>query len=395
MKIKLKMILFIIPVLIILVTGGIMISGCSTFCAKSEPGITARIEKSPHYDREQEKFVNRRPKIVAENMRKNFSFLDMIKWFRGTEFGVPARPLPEVKPDISKFGLHSEHVKIIWFGHSSVLLNVSRKIIFIDPVFSGSASPFSFMVKRFQKPVLDLNELPEIDYIVISHDHYDHLDKMTIKYFRDKKTEFLVPLGVGSYLRDWGIDSRRITELDWWENTKKDKIEFIAAPSQHFSGRGLFNRDSTLWASWIIKTGKISIFFSGDSGYDIHFSEIGRKYGPFDIAFIETGQYNEKWKEVHMLPEEAAQAYFDLKAKKYIPVHWCMFELAMHPWFQPAADIAKEADLSRIDLVTPMLGEIVTLDNKLKTGRWWEPLVAGITGDAGVKMDTVMATAEK
>ncbi|HPF07661.1 MAG TPA: MBL fold metallo-hydrolase [Spirochaetota bacterium] len=364
---------------VILLSGGVMISGCSTFGTKPGNDDMLRVEQSPNYNREQRKFINRRPGIVKENMDSNFKFRDIIEWLKGPENGVPGMALPEIKPDMKKFTEYSQDPKVIWFGHSSILLNIAGKNILIDPVFSDHASPFNFMVKRFQKPVLNLSELPEIDYIVISHDHYDHLDMKTVKFFKDKHAEFILALGTGSHLRGWGIDSQRITELDWWGKTEKGNIEFIAAPAQHFSGRSFSGRDSTLWASWIIKAGKMNIFFSGDSGYDTHFKDIGRKYGPFDLAFIETGQYNEKWREVHMLPDEAAQAYFDLNARRYFPIHWGMFELALHPWYQPASDISKEADSRKINLITPMLGEIITIDKGLKTGRWWEPEIAELS----------------
>lgn len=354
--------------------GGVMFLSCSTFGTIPDVKDMSGIDKLSYYDKNQGNFMNRRPGLVEEEMKKNIGFSNMREWFKSREHGIPEELLPEVKPDMIEFNKASDEIKIIWFGHSSVLMNVSGKKILIDPVFSETASPFSFMVKRFQKPVLKLSELPEIDYIVISHDHYDHLDMETIKFFKDKNAEFIVPLGVGSHLRGWGIKSGKITELGWWDKTEKGGIDFIAAPAQHFSGRSLTQKNKTLWASWIIMSKTEKIFFSGDSGYDTHFSEIGKKYGPFDLAFIETGQYNEKWSTVHMLPHEAAQAYFDLEAKRYFPIHWGMFELALHSWFQPAYDIAKESDLRGINLITPLLGETITVTGKLKTGRWWESL---------------------
>jgi len=377
MSMILKRVCVTIMIAITLALGGVMILSCSSFGTIPDVKDMSGIEKIPYYDKNQGKFINRRPGLIEDEMKKNIRFGSMMEWFKSREHGIPGEILPEVKPDMIEFTKISSRIKIIWFGHSSVLMNVSGKKILIDPVFSGSASPVGFMVKRFQKPVLELSGLPEIDYIVISHDHYDHLDMQTMKFFKDKKAEFIVPPGVGSHLRGWGIGAGRITELGWWEKTERGDIDFIAAPSQHFSGRSFTQKNKTLWASWIISSRKEKIFFSGDSGYDIHFSEIGKKYGPFDLAFIETGQYNEKWSTVHMLPHEAAQAYFDLGAKRYFPIHWGMFELALHPWFQPASDIAKEADSRGINLITPLLGEMITMDENLKTGRWWEPLTAG------------------
>ncbi len=364
--------------MLILGAGSFLLSSCSTFGTPPEVKVSGSIERSLNYDKQRGQFVNRRPDIIEQHMKENLKFMDRLEWFRSRPSGTPAKALPQVKPNLSEFVKKSDSPRVIWFGHSSLLINLEGKIILIDPVFSGSASPFSFMVKRFQKPVLQLTELPEIDYIVISHDHYDHLDIDTIKFFKDKKCEFLVPLGVGSHLKGWGIDSKRITELDWWSNVKKGGIEFVSTPAQHFSGRSFLQKNKTLWSSWVIRTAKSKLFFSGDSGYDVHFKEIGKRYGPFDIAFMETGQYNKRWKPVHMLPHEAAKACLELNAKRYFPVHWGMFELAFHTWYDPALDISHELDLNMVSLLTPKLGEILEINSKAKTSKWWEPIVAEI-----------------
>lgn len=332
----------------------------------------SRIKKSQNYNIEKKKFVNRRAGLVEENLKFNF---DVIKeWFKERNDLVPTKKLPEIMSDFNSQTANLEQIRAAWFGHSSILLQILGKYILIDPVFSNAASPISFFVKRFQDPVIQLHELPEIDYILISHDHYDHLDYETIKFFRDKKTEFIVPLGVSSHLTDWEIDPSRITELDWWEKETKEDIEFIATPSQHFSGRTFSQRDKSLWASWIIRNKTKNIYYSGDSGYDIHFKEIGKKYGPFDLAFIESGQYNEKWKEVHMLPHQSVQTYFDLKAKLFIPIHWGMFRLAFHPWFEPVQKLSEQAKIGKINLIVPKLGQIITTDSSNQNiSDWWNP----------------------
>ncbi len=212
--------------------------------------------------------------------------------------------------------------------------------------------------------------------MIISHDHYDHLDKETMKFFAKKKskTRILTALGVGNHLTKWGIKRELISEFDWWEGTKLDDIEFIATPAQHFSGRTLRDRNKTLWSSWVIKTANHSIYFSGDSGYDIHFKEIGDKYGPFDIAFMENGQYNQKWRAVHSLPEESVQAYFDLKAKRFFPVHWGMFVLSLHSWREPVDELLRLSKEREVNIVTPILGEIVTVNDNYKNKIWWSNL---------------------
>ena len=347
-------------------------SGCSAFGTRPGKDDEQKFKTSAHYNSEDKIFFNRRPNLVKE-MRKNaMSFSTFKEWFAGGENRKPSKPLPEIKPDMKEFVKPSSDIKVVWFGHSTFLLNMDGKIILVDPVFSGSASPFSFMVKRFQKPVLELSELPPIDYVVISHDHYDHLDMESIQFFKDKKTLFVAPLGVGSHMIGWGISSNRITELDWWQTHGQDGLSFTATPAQHFSGRDGLHDNTTLWASWVIKSENHNIYFSGDSGYDTHFKDIGDKYGPFDLAFIENGQYNPKWKEVHMLPEESVKAFYDLKAKRYFPVHWGMFELAFHSWNEPIQRISEMAWNQGIPLVSPKLGEVVQVTDSYKNLFWWE-----------------------
>lgn len=346
--------------------------GCSAFGTRPGKEYDSKFKASAQYNAEEKIFFNRRPNLVKEMRKEAMSMATFKEWLGGGPDRRPSKLLPEVKPDMKEFVKPSDEIKVVWFGHSTFLLNLEGKIILVDPVFSGSAAPFSFMAKRFQKPVLELSELPPIDYVVISHDHYDHLDMESIKFFKDKKTLFLAPLGVGSHMIGWGIESNRISELDWWQSHKVDGLEFVATPAQHFSGRDGFNDNTTLWASWVIKSEKHNIYFSGDSGYDTHFKEIGDKYGPFDLAFIENGQYNPKWAAVHMLPEESAKAYFDLKAKRYFPVHWGMFELSFHTWYEPIQKISEYAWDKGINLVSPRLGQIVTVNDQWKNDFWWE-----------------------
>ena len=297
------------------------------------------------------------------------------EWFFGDNNRVPKVKLPEENPHIEHFLKKTGAVKAIWLGHSSLLLNMGGQIILLDPVFSKEASPVPFVVRRFQPPVIKLTDLPPIDYIVISHDHYDHLDRDTIKYFRGKKVSFLVPLGVGSHLKGWGINKNKISELDWWEDIKMGDITFTATPAQHFSGRSFTNQNKTLWAGWSIQKGSQKVFFSGDSGYDTHFKAIGDKFGPFDLVFLDSGQYNTLWREVHLLPHEVPVAYKDLKAKSLIPIHWGMFELAMHPWYEPPQKLKAMAKEKGMVLLTPKIGQIIELGKEQKTISWWESLM--------------------
>lgn len=316
-------------------------------------------------------------KNQREDKGAKLGLFDTLAVMKRMLFDASRRPnhlLPEVKPNMANFLAPSEEIKFIWFGHSTFLLNIDSHIILVDPVFHH-ASPFSFMIKRFQRPVLSLSELPPINTIVISHDHYDHLDRLTVEFFKDKeKTHFMVPLGVGGHLRQWGVANSRISELNWHEASTRMGVKFRATPAQHFSGRGLFDKNQTLWASWIIEGEKEKVFYSGDSGYGPHFKEIGEAYGPFDYAFLENGQYNTQWPDVHMQPEETLQALLDLNAETFIPVHWGMFDLSLHHWSEPAARTYAIASNWDIPMLTPKIGEIVDQDHR-PNSPWWTPFL--------------------
>ena len=333
------------------------------------------LHKSTHYNTAEDRFVNVHQNRV-DGMRKNTMSLSLLKdWIFSSAERIPKQPMLQAQPDLGSFLApmknETDDVKVIWFGHSTLMLNMSGKTILLDPVFSNSISPVGFMGNRFQHPVLSLKDLPPVDVIIISHDHYDHLDMETIRYFVDKPTQFFVPLGVGSHLKGWGIDEKQITELDWWQQVEIDGLHLTATPAQHYSGRG-FIHNKTLWASWVLRSKKHTVFFSGDSGYAEHFKEIGERFGPFDLAFIETGQYNIRWHQVHMLPQESVQAFQDLKAKRFFPIHWGMFTLALHEWYTPAAEVLTLTQRLGIPFITPMLGELYSLNSSEDTQRWWQ-----------------------
>lgn len=360
----------------IFIVGLLSLSACSAFGKDPEGKHLEKIQSSPHFDKEKDSFVNRRPDILS-TMREGQSMfkLTLEFLFGGQKHRSPSEKLPEVKPDVEEFLKKSDKLKFIWFGHSTFLINFDGTIILFDPIFSTAASPVSFAVKRFQPPVLKLEELPEIHYIIISHDHYDHLDMETIQFFKNKKTKFITPLGVTSHIKEWGVEAERLTELDWWDSIHTENLEFILTPAQHFSGRKGSNQMKTLWGSWIVRSKNQSLYFSGDSGFDTHFKTIGDKYGPFDITFIENGQYDLKWKEVHVLPEETAQAFIDLKGKRLVPVHWGMFDLSLHSWFDPIERLEKEAEKRNLNLLTPKFGQIVKLEEETIFEKWWKGFI--------------------
>ena len=341
-----------------------------------------RIEASPHYHETREVFVNRRPDI-KDTMTVGADFLadplgrEVPNFLFNNNQTEPAGPLPEERnPDLAAFEASDDSVKFIWLGHSTVLLSIDGRVILFDPVFSDHASPFPIAAKRFQPPVIHLEDLPEVDHIIISHDHYDHLDMETVKYFVNSNVKFITPLGVGSHLRYWGVDEARITELDWWEEANLDGLMYAATPSQHFSGRiGVMHNDKTLWASWVIAGKTDSVYFSGDSGYDTHYKDIGRKYGPFDVVFMENGQYNESWRAVHNLPDEAITAFKDVGGTYLVPVHWGMFNLSVHNWFDPPNEITRLAKAEDIKLITPRLGQLINLNNPPLYDQWWLEVV--------------------
>lgn len=284
---------------------------------------------------------------------------------------APQRVLPSVKTDLSK--LNSSAPVIVWFGHSSYFIRIENKNFLIDPVFSGNAAPLSFMIKAFRgSNIYKPEDMPVIDYLILTHDHYDHLDFKTIRKLRNKVGKIYCSLGVSSHLKYWGFDINKVIEMDWWETQQlENDISLTAAPARHFSGRGI-KRGQTFWSSFILKTKDHNLYLGGDSGYDSHFKVIGDKYGPFDIAILEAGQYNVMWPLIHMMPEETVQAAIDLKAKSLLPVHWGKFTLALHAWDEPIKRIIEKAQLLNIEVHTPKIGEPLILEDGFKTQNWWD-----------------------
>ncbi|HXP50893.1 MAG TPA: MBL fold metallo-hydrolase [Bacteroidia bacterium] len=283
----------------------------------------------------------------------------------------PPRPLPAVKTDLKN--LPDGNPVLVWFGHSSYLIKIDGKHILVDPVFSGYASPFKMgSAKSFDGTnVYNVEDMPPIDVLLITHDHYDHCDYKTVLQLNSKTKYIITSLGVGSHLEYWGFNMNKVTELDWNESAEKiEGIKFTSAPARHFSGRD-FKRAKTLWASFILKTKNHSIYLGADSGYDKHFKEIGEKHGPFDLAILESGQYNEMWHGIHMMPEETVQASIDLKATTLLPVHWGKFCLSLHPWNEPIERVIKKAGELNVKLATPMIGETIIIGEKYPAEMWW------------------------
>lgn len=254
------------------------------------------------------------------------------------------------------------------------MIQLDGKNILIDPVFSNSTSPIQGIGnKRYLgTEVYGANDFPSIDYLILTHDHYDHLDYQTTLDMKSKVGSYYMPLGVGSHLESWGIDRTKINELDWWQEIDLGAaMKLVCLPARHFSGRGVTDRGKTLWASYLLITPTHKIYLGGDSGYDTHFKNINEKYGAVDIAFLESGQYNTYWPYIHMMPEETVQASVDLQANVLMPVHWGKYTLALHSWDEPINRLTMEAHKKNVEIVTPMIGEPIILDSILPKRMWW------------------------
>jgi len=286
----------------------------------------------------------------------------------------PAGQIPISKIDWNK--INSKEDSLTWFGHSAFLLSIDNKKMLIDPMLGPIASPVSFVgPKRYSKDLLNIiEEMPPIDAVFITHDHYDHLDYQSIRKLKSKVGHFFVPYGVSNHLIRWGVAKDKITELNWWDETEFQGLTIALTPSKHFSGRGILNRNTTLWGGWVILGKQTRFYTSGDGGYDSHFKEIGKKYGPFDIALIEGGQYDKRWSWAHMFPEESVQANIDVKGKHMMLMHWGAFTLANHGWSEPIERALKEANKNDVNLIAPQIGETVPLDGWLSipVSSWWK-----------------------
>lgn len=330
-----------------------------------------RIKQSPNY--KDGKFQN---KHFTPMVSEGYSMTRAVYDFAFTKFPrtVPTDAIPSLKTDLRSLPI-TENV-LVWFGHSSYFIQLNGKRFLMDPVFSGNASPIPNSSKAFKgTDIYTAEDMPEIDYLLISHDHYDHLDYPTIVALRPKVKQVVCGLGVGAHFEYWKYDRAKIIEKDWNESvTIDDDMTLYTTTARHFSGRGL-KRDNTLWLSYVLQTPDLKLYLGGDSGYDTHFAEIGERFGGFDLAILDNGQYNEGWREIHLLPEEVLQAAQDLDAKRVLPVHSAKFKLGFHAWDEPLIRITENNKALHIPLVTPIVGELVNLnDSSQQFKRWWEEL---------------------
>lgn len=340
------------------------------FGAKPEGERLRRIHTSPLYDGN----ALQNPSTYGSDAMG--SFLTMMKEMAlGKEVRVPQKPIRTAEFDSLAFAHENVFgIRFVWIGHSTVLLEIDGFRILTDPMFSRRCSPTTLMGPvRFHEVHIPEAVFETLDAVLISHDHFDHLDMPSIERLSKLDVPFIVPLGVGAHLESWGVASSKIREHVWWEtdSLSNGELEFICTPARHFSGR-MFTRNQTLWASWVIRTKARSIYFSGDSGYFEGFKEIGEKYGPFELTMIEMAAYHEVlWPSVHMWPEQAVQAHLDLRGEMMLPIHWGTFNLAFHAWDEPAERLVNAAEKARVTITTPRPGQLTNVADGAATEWWW------------------------
>ena len=357
---------YILPVIMI----GVITMKCTSYGKNLSMTSQERMENSLQYDNG--KFHNAKRDLYDAGAAWRALFKEIL-------FSKRVDPVPQVVPPIRQltgtdFFIHNDQaLRFVRLGHSTIMLQIGGKVWLTDPVFSKRVSMFQWIgPKRFHPIPIKIHDLPPIEGVLISHNHYDHLDYNSILMLKDRVKHFFVPLGLGQILVSWGVRLDKITELDWWESKQIGNVELVSTPAQHFSGRGLFDTDETLWTSWVIRTPNHSVYFSGDTGYFEGFREIGEKYGPFDITFLECGGYHDSWKSMHMMPEDNLKAFKDLKGKILVPIHNGTYDIAFHPWHEPMEKIKMLTNEMKIQTVIPIMGQIVDINDIPKTIHWWK-----------------------
>lgn len=367
-----KRIMFIILALfVLLIVAGFILFKQPQFGIVPKGDYLRQMEQSPNF--KDGKFQNLNP---TPDLTEGTSYVKVMWDFLFKKYPrvYPVSQIPTIQTDLKQIPL--EENVIVWFGHSSYYLQLDGKRYLVDPVLSGQVSPVGSNVLAFPNTdVYKVEDFPSIDYLLITHDHFDHLDYKTILLLKDKVNQVVCGLGVGAHFRHWGYDTTIIKELDWYQGLQlAADVLLTATPARHFSGR-TFSRNSSLWVSYVMKTPSFNIYMGGDSGYDTHFKKIGDQYGPFDIAMLENGQYDTRWRYIHMLPAEVLQAAKDLRAAKLLPVHAGKFKLANHSWDDPYKTLLQLNDSIGMKIITPIIGEPVKLGDSTQMFKsWWEGL---------------------
>ncbi|MEM8559594.1 MAG: MBL fold metallo-hydrolase [Bacteroidota bacterium] len=362
-----------VGLVLLLLIALLMLDAWKALGTKSAGERLARLEASPQY--RDGRFVNvlptRNDGVSLGTVREFF--------FGGSDHRMPAAPPPVVTRTAADFAVPPDDLRVTWLGHSTFLVELSGARLLIDPVWGERVSPSSMIgSRRFHAPPLPLDALPPVDAVVISHDHYDHLDFPTIQALADRIPRFLVPLGIGAHLEYWGVDPARIEEVDWWDEKMVGGVRLVSTPARHFSGRFLNDRDATLWTGWAMRGTNGAgverrVFYSGDTALTPSFAEVGERLGPFDLTLIEIGAYNAAWSDVHLGPEQAVAVHRMVRGEVMMPVHWGTFDLSLHGWTEPAERLRAAADSLGIPVAFPRPGEHVTLD-AVPTTPWWPSL---------------------
>jgi L-ascorbate metabolism protein UlaG (beta-lactamase superfamily) len=354
-------------VVTVLGLGFVVVTGCASFGRSAEGPRRARIERSPLW--QDGRFNNPEP-------------LNTLWWktitgaWLTSPHSVPGEPIVTVPGDRTRFvGTPQTGLRVTWFGHSSVLVEIDGHRVLTDPIWSHRPSPFNWIgPERFFPPPVPLDQLPPIDAVVVSHDHYDHLDRATIRALDQGETKFVVPLGLGAHLEGWGVPAARIVELEWWQETKVGNLTIACTPARHASGRMLIDNDKKLWAGFALIGQSHRVYYSGDTGLFPAMREIGARFGPFDLTMIEVGQYNHAWPDWHIGPEQAVRAHQMVRGRVLLPVHWGLFRLAYHGWTEPIERVLVAAARDGVSVMAPRPGQSQEPTAASSLERWWPPL---------------------
>ena len=324
----------------------------------------ARMQASPQW--REGRFRNALPTLTSPSARTILDF-----WTTGRAVRTPTAPVPTVTRTRADFDA-PQSLRLTWLGHSTTLVEIEGRRFLTDPVFGPTASPGrAFGVARFFEPPLPLAELPAVDAVVLSHDHYDHLDAGTVRQLAARVPRWVAPLGVGAHLERWGVPAGRITELDWWDETEVGGVRLVCTPSRHFSGRSVTDRDQTLWCGWAFVGDRHRVYSTGDGAFSPDFARVGERLGPFDAALVEIGAYSPAWPDVHMGPEQAVQAHLAARGGLLVPVHWATFNLAFHGWTEPVERLLAASAAAGVRVAVPRPGESVGPADPPGVIRWW------------------------